>query len=675
MERPIEAYRGDEPYVFICYAHDDQAVVYPEITWLHEQGINVWYDEGISPGEEWSEELGQAIDGAERFLYFVSPRSVASRHCRNELNFAQNHNKAILSVYLEETELPSGVELVIGASQAIVKPDLAEMDYRTRLLRAVGRVKASPHPVPDDKAIGSAAAPQPTDGTPRPSLASWRVAAVVLVVAGAGAAFWFFEPSAPDVTPEERSDATRTFDRSIAVLPFSVVGTDAGTATYADAVREELGTAVAGYQELRLVSVAESVTPQDIDQASYVVGGNVQHLGDRMRLRASLTRTDDRHIVWAKTFEHPAADEMPDPAETAVTVGRFVRLQLVQDQQCETVRRRSRSAEAADAYCASLAEVYRSSQAGFADTQLALARALRAVALDPDIAEAHLLAGLNYCWLGEGGQLDWRDAVKHAREALGRFMVLAPADAQALALRGRIEQLELNYPAAIADLSASVMNDPLHPFAQLTWMRLGNIAMAQGRLGEALEHYRRALRIYDANAFIRMLYANALYSSGQYREALREAEASLRLIDTGHTLATLLDIKAGAQLALGERARADATLDEALTNVESRWQPGLVVALATLSRTEEALELLAAAGSGDRELPPEAMGAAYAALGDERAFDYLHEGIDRHLSGIVGGLRVGPVYLPLHQSPRWDEVMAHLEAEEAKGRSRSNESG
>ena len=31
LDRPFEAYRGDEPYLFICYAHDDQAVVYPEI--------------------------------------------------------------------------------------------------------------------------------------------------------------------------------------------------------------------------------------------------------------------------------------------------------------------------------------------------------------------------------------------------------------------------------------------------------------------------------------------------------------------------------------------------------------------------------------------------------------------------------------------------------------------
>ncbi len=34
MDQPFPAYRGDEPYVFVCYAHEDEGVVYPEIGWL-----------------------------------------------------------------------------------------------------------------------------------------------------------------------------------------------------------------------------------------------------------------------------------------------------------------------------------------------------------------------------------------------------------------------------------------------------------------------------------------------------------------------------------------------------------------------------------------------------------------------------------------------------------------
>ena len=46
METPFPAYKGDEPYVFVSYAHDDSSRVYPEITRLRDQGFNIWYDEG-----------------------------------------------------------------------------------------------------------------------------------------------------------------------------------------------------------------------------------------------------------------------------------------------------------------------------------------------------------------------------------------------------------------------------------------------------------------------------------------------------------------------------------------------------------------------------------------------------------------------------------------------------
>ncbi len=51
MDKPFPSYDGDEPYVFVCYAHEDSDIVYPEIAWLREQGTNLWYDEGIAAGK------------------------------------------------------------------------------------------------------------------------------------------------------------------------------------------------------------------------------------------------------------------------------------------------------------------------------------------------------------------------------------------------------------------------------------------------------------------------------------------------------------------------------------------------------------------------------------------------------------------------------------------------
>jgi len=72
LDKPFAAYRGDEPYVFVCYAHDDEGVVYPEIAWLHEQAINLWYDEGISAGKNWRAAIGDSLLGASHVVFYIS---------------------------------------------------------------------------------------------------------------------------------------------------------------------------------------------------------------------------------------------------------------------------------------------------------------------------------------------------------------------------------------------------------------------------------------------------------------------------------------------------------------------------------------------------------------------------------------------------------------------------
>lgn len=71
MELPFPAYTGNDPYIFIRYAHADAEIVCPELVWLREHVCKVWYDEGIAPGEEWTQELAAAIQGPTHVVYFV----------------------------------------------------------------------------------------------------------------------------------------------------------------------------------------------------------------------------------------------------------------------------------------------------------------------------------------------------------------------------------------------------------------------------------------------------------------------------------------------------------------------------------------------------------------------------------------------------------------------------
>ncbi len=40
MERPFPAYKGDQPYAFVSYSHDDAELVYPELVRLREAALD-----------------------------------------------------------------------------------------------------------------------------------------------------------------------------------------------------------------------------------------------------------------------------------------------------------------------------------------------------------------------------------------------------------------------------------------------------------------------------------------------------------------------------------------------------------------------------------------------------------------------------------------------------------
>ena len=88
LTRPFAAYNGPGMHVFVCYAHADASLVYPEITLLHERGVNIWYDEGIEIGQEWRAEIAAALENASTVLFYQSKSSIQSKHCVREIGYA-----------------------------------------------------------------------------------------------------------------------------------------------------------------------------------------------------------------------------------------------------------------------------------------------------------------------------------------------------------------------------------------------------------------------------------------------------------------------------------------------------------------------------------------------------------------------------------------------------------
>ena len=220
MDKPFTAYKGAEQYLFVCYAHDDQDVVYPEIAWLNEHEINIWYDEGISAGSNWRSVIGEALLNAHRVLFYISRHSLESDHCNREINLALDENKAVVPVYLENVTLTPDLKVGLNRVQALHHTD--SPNYRTQLIDALGIVSAS-------KAQASTDIPS----APKPRIRRWHYAALAVLLLLAVSGTWVYN---------EYREVANSF--SVAVLPFKSMTHSDPEQMYGQAVAADIRSAL-----------------------------------------------------------------------------------------------------------------------------------------------------------------------------------------------------------------------------------------------------------------------------------------------------------------------------------------------------------------------------------------------------------------------------------------------
>ena len=166
-----KAYEGNEPYIFISYAHKDSDKVIPMIQALQDRGFRVWFDAGIEAGSEWPAYIAMHLSNCGCFIPFLTPNYMASDNCRQEIYFALRKKRTLLPVYLEEAELDIGLEMQLSPIQALMLQKsmgtdalLQEMCKSAKLQPCMGKApaptaKPTPKPAP-------ASQPAPKPSTP-----------------------------------------------------------------------------------------------------------------------------------------------------------------------------------------------------------------------------------------------------------------------------------------------------------------------------------------------------------------------------------------------------------------------------------------------------------------------------------------------------------------------------
>lgn len=117
-----KVYEGQEPYLFVSYAHKDSGTVIPLIRGLMKRGYRVWYDAGVEAGTEWPAYIAQHLKKSACVVVFLSDNAVKSHNCRQELTMAINRRLNPLIVVLGDIDWKahdadddySGVEMQVG---------------------------------------------------------------------------------------------------------------------------------------------------------------------------------------------------------------------------------------------------------------------------------------------------------------------------------------------------------------------------------------------------------------------------------------------------------------------------------------------------------------------------------------------------------------------------------
>ncbi len=643
MDKPFSAYRGSEPYVFVCYAHEDAETVYQELQWLRARGVNIWYDEGISPGHEWTEKLASAIGECERFLFFVSPRSVESRHCRNEVQYALELDKNLVSVYVEATTLPPGLKLSIGLTQALLKQELKPDDYQTKLLDAIkGRYEK---PTSDSRR-----------GSSRPRFHPARGLVLLLIAAIAvGSASWLFFADNTKQTYEQPVQLIS--QRSIAVMPFKSNGQTADDTYFAEGLAEELlntFTRIPGLQVASRTSSfnldREDLDARDIGQqlsVAKILEGVVRRSGDQLHVSVEIIDAQTGYQIWASSYDRQFDDVFAIQNEITKAVAEALEMEL-QDTSQAFVQEID-----PDAFSLYLQGKYQYRQSTALGLQRAIGLLEKSLQLEPGYVDALDNLALVHIRQADLGLAPAEQAYEQARRALMAARQHDPDNAEALAHLAWIAMVhDWDFREASNHLMLATRISPTN----LTVLgHSAKLAMIFGRLDETIA-YREEIATRNPNSRTsHHNLGNAYYFASLYSQA----EAMYV-----RALALRPDYLGGYfHLGLVSLVRGD--VDKARTSFQREPDAGW--------RLQG--KSLAAYASGDQATSAEALRAlkdAHSATmayqiaqthafrnEPDMAFNWLERAYAQHDSGLPE-LYVDPLLSNLRSDARWNVMLTQL---------------
>ena len=343
---------------------------------------------------------------------------------------------------------------------------------------------------------------------------------------------------------------------SIAVLPFVNMSTDSEQEYFVDGLTEDLITDLS--RNAGLFVIARNSTfaykgkafnartiARDLG-VRYLLEGSARRSSGRVRINVQLIDSVEGGHVWAERFDRGLDDIFAVQDEVTAKIVEA----LVGRLMAPPPRNRPKNLEAYDLCVRARILTERSPQAA-REAYLLLQKA---IAIDPDYAEAHRWLALNrlIAWLhwGESMEPNRRTAMATAEKAVA----LDPNNAGCRWIFAVVLAYENRWAESDEEFSAALKLDPNNADA---WAYLSDMSYLCGRVTEGLEQIQKAFRLNPRPAsWYYWILGQAQYAARQYESAV----ATLRNEDTYRTGSRRILAASLAQLGRLEEARQEAEM-------------------------------------------------------------------------------------------------------------------
>ena len=518
---------------------------------------------------------------------------------------------------------------------------------------------------------GGGPEPRPAGALPggektAPRRAAWRMSlalSLLCVAALAGLSLLRGPSGRGEARRAEAGSAAAGAPRAVAVLPFKIIGPAGGDEEeylglgITDALVMRLGrnrglvvrptSAVRRYANAETDPVAAG-REQGVEA---VLDGSVQRAGERIRLNVRLLRVGDGSAVWSGQFDEKFTDFFAVQDAISRRVAEGLSAELAGEGRARGGDARGQNVEAYEEYLKGRYFWNKRTKEGF---EKALKHFGRAVSLDPTYARAY--AGLADAQQFLGAWGDPAEVHARARASALRAVELDPTLAEPHASLGLIAMnFDWDWATAEREFRVAVELDPNYPTAH-HWY--AEYLAAVGRGDDSVAEITRARELDPLSIIINADAGKMLYFARRYDEAIAQLRQTLEMDGNFAVARVHLGL---AYAGKGHYREAVAVLEAAdRTNWYVKGALGYVYGLS--GRTAEARrllgELLHPAGGGPAFF--EVTTLVYLGLGEkEHALDNFERQYRKRGVGLTS-LKVNPMYDCIRDDPRYADLIRRV---------------